>query len=432
MRRLNLKVLSLVIGILAVAMLAALDILGFRGSVAGAIGPGVYPFVTICLMLVTGLIIIFRAFTPVKYSLFSPFGSSDLRGLAVARLAQVIGREMGAAVRVASGVGQGYFSSLFAGSRAKPDGHNFVVLDGSGPTPSPFSNAAEALERFVPVMRLSDDPYLLLGPAAETDPGALDLPALLSSGPLGFSAQPEEVAFLCRAISLRAGVSIERRTFASTPRALHALAQGEIAAAFCPLDELAAGDPATRRYRILAVGAPARLAEFPEVPTLTEVGVDLSLGHWTVLAFPRGVSQDLVRNLWSVLVKPENQEAICRGMREHGIRPDLLAPVATADFWRAQAKIANQIGRDTGYWRADRQMISLYKVLAVLALFSLFMLTAPISGYLLASLCFVLLLSLILWPGPLKRALPLIALVSLGSCVAVYLVFTQAFMVVFP
>ncbi|MCF8043635.1 MAG: tripartite tricarboxylate transporter TctB family protein [Desulfarculaceae bacterium] len=432
MRKLNLKVLSLVLLILATAMLASLDILGFRGAVAGTIGPGVYPLITLGLMLLTGLIIIFRAFSLIKYSLFSPFGSSDLRGLAVARLAQVIGRELGEKVNVTSGVGQGYFSSFFAGSRAKPDGHNFVILDGSGPTPSPFSNAAECLERFVPVMRLSDNPYFLLGPTTGAASGALDLPALLFSGPLGFSAQPEEVAFFCRAISLRTGVSLESRTFASTPRALHALAKGEIAAALCPLDELVAGDPATRHYQVLAVGAPARLAEFPEVPTLAEVGVDLSLGHWTVLAFPRGVSQGQAQDLWSILYKPENQEAICRGMSEHGIRPDILGPEATADLWRAQARIAQEIGRETGYWRADRQWVSLYKVLAVLALFTTFMLLAPLISYLPASLCFVLLLSLILWPGPLKRALPLIALVSLGSCVAVYLVFTQAFMVVFP
>lgn len=432
MRKLNLKVLSLVIGTLAAAMLASLDILGLQGAVAGTIGPGVYPLIILSLMLLTGLIIIFRAFAPVNYSLLSPFGASDLRGLAVARLAQVLGRELGEKVNVRSGVGQGYFSSLFAGSRAKPDGHNFIVLNGSRPTPSPFSNAAECLERFIPIMRLSDDPFLLLGPAAGVDSGTPDLPALLSSGALGFTAQPEEVTFLCRAISLRAGVPLETKIFASTPRVLQSLAQGEIAAAVCPMDELMAGSGVPGQCRILAVGALERLAEFPEVPTLVELGVDLSWGTWTVLAFPRGVSQNLVKELWLALSRPENQEAICGGMSEHGIRPDLLGPEATAELWRAQAGIAQEIGRDTGYWRADRQWASLYKVLAVLALFTAFMLVAPISGYLPASLCFVLLLSIILWPGPLKKALPLITLVSLGSGVAVYLVFTQVFMVVFP
>ncbi|WP_338603616.1 tripartite tricarboxylate transporter TctB family protein [Desulfoferula mesophila] len=413
------------------ALLTSLDVLGFRGSVAGAIGPGVYPLTALGLMLVTGLIIVYRACKPIKYSLFSPFGSSDLRGLAVARLAQVIGREMGDPVKVYSGVGQGSFSSMFQGSRAKPDGHNFVVLDGSCPTPSPFSNAAECLERFVPVMRLSDDPYLLLGPIT-ADNEAVDLPGLLAAGPLGFSAQPEEVDFLCRALSHRAGVAVQSRVFASTPRVLRSLAQGEIAAAFCPLDELAAGDLTHRHYRLLAVGAPARLAELPEIPTLLELGLDLCLGHWTVLAYPKGASREQVRDLWSILSRPENQEAVSQGMRGHGIRPDLLGPEETAEFWRAQAQVAQEIGRDTGYWRADRQMVSLYKVVGVLALFSAFMLLAPVTGYLPASLAMVLLLSLILWPGPLKRALPLITLVSLGSCVAVYLVFTQAFMVVFP
>ena len=431
MRKLNLKILYLVGGVLAAALLAAMDILDFKDSVAGTIGPGVYPMVTLGLMFITGAIIIIRAFVPVNYSLLSPFGGGSLRGLAVSRLAQVLTRELGDKVLVRPGIGQGFFSSFFAAGRAKPDGHTLVVLSSSGPTPSPFSNAAECLQRFIPVMRLSENPLLLVAPSGWRDGGSGDLAGLVVSGQLGLSAHPETASFLVKALSQRIGAKITTRIFDSTFRLLHALAKGEVAAALCPLDELEASK-LPQGCIVAAVGSQERLNEYPVVPTMTELGLELTCGDWSVLALPRGVDRGLAKQLWQALARPENREEISRGMLEHGIRPALLGPEETEAVWQKQAAVAGEIGRDTGFWREEGQMTSLYKVLAGLALFAGFMALAPFTGYLAASLVFVLGLCMILWPGSLKTALPLITLVSLGSALAVYFVFTEAFMVVFP
>lgn len=98
----------------------------------------------------------------------------------------------------------------------------------------------------------------------------------------------------------------------------------------------------------LAVAAPKRLPEFPDVPTAAETLPGFESGGWQVLVAPIGTPDAIVRKINADLIKamsdPETRKRLARFHRDH--RP--LSPAETAAFIQGEqdkwAPILKQIG----------------------------------------------------------------------------------------
>ena len=71
---------------------------------------------------------------------------------------------------------------------------------------------------------------------------------------------------------------------------------------------LADGGPASvgmqsGRVKALAVTSPERLKDYPNVPTLAELGIDLKVSLWIGLLAPAGTTPEIIRRLNSELAK---------------------------------------------------------------------------------------------------------------------------------
>jgi tripartite-type tricarboxylate transporter receptor subunit TctC len=436
MDRIKLKDIILAGGIIGLAVLMIFDLVRFRGSVAGTIGPGVYPAVAIALIIVTGLVIIIKAFVPIRFRLIVPFLPEGLQGLMIAKLPGILAQGVGERLAVKGAVGQGFFSARHLAAKAKPDGSTFVVVTGDMPGPSCFYNAAANLKEIEPVALLSFDPYVLVGKAGGAANGAASLSRQeliekLASGPMGFSFQKEVANPLRLALGHRTGLEIRQTLPESTQLMLADLQAGKIATGLCPLSDLIGSAEFKAKGRLLAVGSLARLPEFPDAPTLLELGLELVWGLWMGLALPKGTSSEIVEKTWSLLSREDNLQALRADIRHNGGLENIRGPEEFRELLAVQSKAGAETGADQGV-EIYQKTATLGKVSATVAVFVAFLLLAPFVGYLPSSLVFLAGLSFLLWPRGRKKALPLILAVSVGVGGGIYLIFSQVFDVIFP
>ena len=109
MSRINLKDLLLSGFSIGIAAFMVIELSGMRSAVAGTIGPGVYPAITLGLVIISGLFIIVKALKPVRLRLILPFSPGGLKGLMFAALPGILARGFGDRVQLKPAAGNGFF-----------------------------------------------------------------------------------------------------------------------------------------------------------------------------------------------------------------------------------------------------------------------------------------------------------------------------------
>lgn len=407
---------------------------GLKAMVAGSIGPGIYPIVCLSLLLVSGLLIIIKALVPFHFRLFSPYPSTTLQGLLVNKVAEILSRGIGERVAVQPAVGVGFFSAFYAGRLAKADGHTLVVLTGSNPHPSSFVNASLTLRLFEPICLLTFDPYVLLV-SSERDAKSLDeaagLHSLLSSAQVGLSCQEEAGEHLEKALRVRTGLDIEPRVYEAAQTMVNALNNGTIDVGFCLLSDIINSERLRELCHLVAVAGEDRSSDIPAIPTLKEFGINLICGDWIAIGVPTGTPRKNIDQYWAILSNSENMKALKTVIREYGGLEDVQGENFLRELLQEQARTLNEIGGQQEY-DLGKEQTSLYRVIAIIGLFAMFVIVGPLIGYLPSSLGFLLILVLVLWPRKIVRVLPLLIGLAVGVALAIYWIFSSAFGVIFP
>ena len=434
MARINVRDIVISAGIIGLSVFMIFNLLDFQSSVAGTIGPGIYPLITLLLLIVTGLMIVLKSFVPIRFRLISPFPPGSRQGMMAAETARILAQEINSRITVQSATGQGFFSARHIGARAKSDGTTLCIITGDKPTPSYFYNAFLHLKDFNPITLLSHDPEVFIVKKSdslnEIHPiSKVEFIDILSSGRIGFSHQQDTIRQLTLALHQETEIDVQPTIFESTQLMLESLAANRIIAAVCPLSDLAGSEDFERDFHLLAVGTLERLVDFPDIPTLEELEVNLVWGAWIGLAFSSDTASDKVQGIWEILKASKNFNLMKNAIRQNGGRDAIHGPVKFRRLLEGQQRVwKNSHGSAYG----DQGMAPLLKVVAAIGLFAVFMVLGPYVGYLPVSLFFMLSLSLILWPGNRKRAFFKILVASLFISICIYFIFTYFFNVAFP
>lgn len=204
-------------------------------------------------------------------------------------------------------------------SAAKPDGYKVVLA-----TPelliAPYLGIGRAsYENFIPIARINADPSAITVRTdapwktveeflayARANPGK----ATLSTS--GSGAVPDIAAL---AIEEKTGIKFTRVPYQGEAPAIQAALAGQVDATVVAPGALSVHVKADK-LRVLAVTSAKRIAEFAEVPTLKERGVDIAIGTWRGLMVPKGTPPEIVRQ-WTELTKkvsadPKYQETLKR------------------------------------------------------------------------------------------------------------------------
>jgi len=231
---------------------------------------------------------------------FPPGGIADLTGRPLAATLERLLKQPVVIVNKAGAAGA--VGAQFA-SVAKPDGYTLLIaLVSISSTPEVdklFGRPATyTRDQFVGIARLNADPPILAvnGPwktlkelvdDAKKRPGEI---TFASSGPYGASHLPLEMFLQAAGLKMR-----HLPTTGGAPATTAVL--GGHAQLWASPPALAAPHIEAGKMRALASWGATRLAAFPDVPTLKELGYDVEYYIWTGLFAPRGVSASVIQTL---------------------------------------------------------------------------------------------------------------------------------------
>jgi len=259
---------------------------------------------------------------------FAPGGSADTLGRLVGqRLSEQLKQSF--VIENRAGAGGVLGSDLVA--KAQPDGYTLVVSGIASHVIAPLLPQGapyEPLRDFTHIALLGGPPAVF---AVNPSVPARDLkefvslakekPGALTYGSPGNGTQGQLVAELFKRL---AGIDVLHVPYKGASGAVTDLIAGQITAVSTTLST-AAGQIRAGRARALAISAPQRLPDYPDVPTFAESGYpDLVATVWFSLSGPAGMPSPIVDRLNAevrrALELPDTRERV----RHDGIVPNRL------------------------------------------------------------------------------------------------------------
>ena len=323
-----------------------------------------HPFRITCSLIVASLAVAGSVFAqaapewpsrPVRMIVpFAPGGASDF----VARILQPkLSEALGQQVVVDNRAGASGNIGVEIVARAAPDGYTLLLGNVGTMAINP------AVFRKFPVNPLRD----LIAVTSIVDvPGALAIHSSVPSNNLkdfieyakarpnqlnyGSSGASSAQGLMMEFVMSKAGIKLTQIPYkGGAGAAAAALLAGEVSASLVSVTAFLP-HVKTGRVKVIAVVAPKRVPQIPEVPTLAESGfAELTSGSWQGMYLPAGTPRAIVSRLNAVLLKvlndPWTMERLDLGGAQMMVSP---SPEAFADFMKAQtvfwARLVKQAG----------------------------------------------------------------------------------------
>ena len=102
---------------------------------------------------------------------------------------------------------------------------------------------------------------------------------------------------------------------------------------------LSSGITKKDRLRMLAIAGEKRFPAFPEVPTLKEIGYDLTIGAWIMLAVPKGVPEDMRKTVSEVFARVIADKEYQAKMAKFGYVPMSITYPQVKKFVAEKSKV---------------------------------------------------------------------------------------------
>lgn len=252
---------------------------------------------------------------------FDPGGSVDTTSRIIAETANTL--LDGAEITVVNRSGGGGVVGQTSVAKSAPDGYTVLAMTSSVVTNPQMKGAGYAVSDFRPVALYNLDPEVIAVPAASPFQTAEEFMAAATKEPLNIV-----VAGVGTSHHM-SGLAIERvseATFNYIPTKgfgaqVQAVVGGHADGALWPLGE-ATAQAANGGVRILAIASEERDANFPDVPTFQEAGIDIPI--WATFrgwAVPAGTSDKVVKALSDLMKAVYETPAYVEKMQAAGYSP---------------------------------------------------------------------------------------------------------------
>jgi 2-methylaconitate cis-trans-isomerase PrpF/tripartite-type tricarboxylate transporter receptor subunit TctC len=215
---------------------------------------------------------------------------------------------------------------------AQPDGHTlmFGYIATHGINPALQKLRYDPVADFAPIGLIGSSPTLLVVPSELKVDSVHELIRLLHTAPgrLNYASAGEGTVphFAAELFSLQTGTTINKVEFSGAAPAIADVANAKVQlmfpSLFTALPYLRSG-----KLKALAVAGPNRLAAFPDLPTLAEMGVaGVELTQWYALFAPAKTPSAVVRRLNSTLNEVLNDPEIVARMAADGAEVKTSSP----------------------------------------------------------------------------------------------------------
>ncbi len=268
--------------------------------------------------------------------------------------ADAVSRDSGWKFVIENRAGAGGGTAAIAVQTADPDGYALLVFSGSQhATVAATSQAAyEPVKGFTPVTLLFNSVVVLAVPASSPAKSVAELHEMGRKNPAGLTFATPGVGspshLLGAKIALAAKVTLHSVHFRGGAPMMADLVAGRIDFGW-PTISTARGFLMDGQLRPLAVDADTRVAMFPNVPTLNELGFgNEKVAPWFGLAGPAGLPAPIVQKLNDAFVKASRDPDLQKRLSDNGTLIETSTPGKMgrlmADEWVAMQALVKVLG----------------------------------------------------------------------------------------
>lgn len=210
-------------------------------------------------------------------------------------------------------------------ARATPDGYTLVMTAADTHTINPhvYPNISyDAVKDFVAVAQVGYLPYaLVVNPAlgVTTVQEYIDL-AKKKPGELTYASWGVGSSSHVAMEMLNVGQSLDvlHIPFTGAAPAMTAIMGGQVDALFVPLS-LAKPNADAKKVNLLGLASPKRFEDAPDVPTITEQGVDVVAAPWIGVLAPTGTPQEAIKTLADAVAEAVKHEDVIKALTSGGL-----------------------------------------------------------------------------------------------------------------
>jgi tripartite-type tricarboxylate transporter receptor subunit TctC len=280
-----------------------------------------------------------------------PFPPGGLADLVARRLSQKVQEGLGQQLIVDYKAGGGGTIGATYVKAAAPDGYTLLIANNSimAINPSLMAKVSyDAKKDFAPVTMLVSTSHILLVPATSTVKSIPDLIALAKSKPNGLSFASAGVGggghLLGEMLKQKTGTQLVHVPYKGAAPAMQDVLGGRIDFYFESV-ALAAPHVTSGGVRAIAVTSQKRLAAYPDIPTMAELGFgDINADAWFALFAPANTPPAVVARLNAEFVKALNDPAVVKPLLDQSLdilpgSPDELSQIVSRDLARYGALI---------------------------------------------------------------------------------------------
>jgi tripartite-type tricarboxylate transporter receptor subunit TctC len=227
------------------------------------------------------------------------FGAGSAADLLARKLADLAGKDLGQPVAVVNRTGAGGALGYTYVKGQSPDGYALVWNSNSVSTAYHAGNMKFDYTAFAGVAALTSEPVSLAVKADAPWKDIRDLLAHAKANPgqvrLGNSGRGSFTHLMAVALENRTGVKLTHVPFGRELAVTTVLGDKIEASVQLPAEIMT--QVTGRQVRVLAITGDKRLASLPDIPTLKESGVDLTMSLWRGIAAPKGAPEAVITRL---------------------------------------------------------------------------------------------------------------------------------------
>ena len=279
---------------------------------------------------------------------FAAGGGNDI----IARVfGQKLSESFGQPVIVENKPGGGAIVATEYVAKSQPDGYT-LLMSASGISINPAVYAKlpyDAINDFVAVSELASFPLIMIVNGASPIKSAAELVTYAKANPdkTNYASSSASFQLVTELFKLKTGAPMQVIPYKSANESVLAVVSGQVTTTIADagpvLPQVKSGT-----VRALAVAAPKRMEELPDVPTLQEAGADVDAVLWSGIFVSKATPAAIVRKLESELMRIAALPDVKARLKPLGIdtvgnSSDAFAKILAADIarWGEVARAAN-------------------------------------------------------------------------------------------
>jgi len=260
---------------------------------------------------------------------FAPGGGSDVTGRIVG---QKLSEQLGQSVIIDNRPGAASMLGTDLVARAAPDGYTLLLADLALAINAAYyvkQPPADPVKTFIGVALVAETPYILMVNPAVPAQTIKEFIALAKAQPgklnVGSSGNGGGLHLTLELFKLKAGLDLNHIPYKGGGPALNDTMAGQIQATFIGMGG-SLQFVQNNRLRPLAVTASKRSAALPNVPTLTELGLDVVVTNWYGIVAPIATPKPVVQRLYDEVGRALAASDVRERLQTTGLEPAAQSP----------------------------------------------------------------------------------------------------------